>query len=228
LLQNYRQAGTVLEYYTFDLVHVAGASLLERPLSGRRDLLRSRVMTRLARPIRFSETLHGAAEKVISAVRAQGLEGIIAKRRDSRYEPGQRSGAWVKLRVNKGQELVIGGYVPSYRNFDSIIVGYYAGDELIYVARVRNGFVPQVREAVFKRFRGLETDVCPFANLPQRDKGRWDYGLTAEKMAECRWLRAELVAQIEFATWTEGDHLRHSKFIGLRDDKNLRDVVREA
>ena len=121
---------------------------------------------------------------------------------------------------------MIGGYVPSGRNFDSIIVGYYAGRELLYVARVRNGFVPSLREAVFKRFRGLETKQCPFANLPQRDRGRWGYGLAAEKMAECRWLKPRLVAQIEYAEWTDGDHLRHSKFVGLRDDKDAREVGR--
>jgi bifunctional non-homologous end joining protein LigD len=130
--------------------------------------------------------------------------------------------------VNKGQELVIGGYVPSGRNFDSIIVGYYRDEELHYVARVRNGFVPEVRAAVFARFRSLETDRCPFANLPQKDKGRWGYGLTAEKMKECRWLKPKLIAQIEYADWTEGDHLRHSKFIGLRDDKEAQEVRKEG
>jgi bifunctional non-homologous end joining protein LigD len=80
---------------------------------------------------------------------------------------------------------------------------------------------------VFKRFRGLDTGTCPFSNLPQKDKGRWGYGLTAEKMKECRWLKPKLVAQIEYAEWTEGDHLRHSKFVGLRDDKKPLQVVRE-
>ena len=94
------------------------------------------------------------------------------------------------------------------------------------MARVRSGFVPSLREAVFKRFRGLETKQCPFANLPQRNRGRWGYGLTADKMAECRWLEPRLVAQIEYAEWTQGDHLRHSKFVALRDDKDAREVGR--
>jgi bifunctional non-homologous end joining protein LigD len=93
------------------------------------------------------------------------------------------------MRVNKGQELVIGGYVPTEKNFDSLVVGYYEGTELRYVARVRNGFVPALRARVFERFKGLETQTCPFSNLPQRDKGRWGQGLTADKMAECRWLK---------------------------------------
>jgi bifunctional non-homologous end joining protein LigD len=165
---------------------------------------------------------------MVDAVKVQGLEGVIAKRRDSLYEPGRRSGAWVKFRVNKGQELLIGGYVPSGHNFDSIIVGYYTRDDPRYVVRVRNGFVPELRAAVFAQFRGLETNKCPFANLPQKDKGRWGYGLTAEKMKECRWLEPTLVAQIEYAEWTKGDHLRHSKFIGLHDDKEAREVRKEG
>jgi ATP-dependent DNA ligase len=114
-----------------------------------------------------------SAAEVVAAVKKQGLEGVIAKRRDSLYEPGRRSGAWVKMRINKGQELVIGGYVPSGKNFDSLIVGYYEGDDLIYIARVRSGFVPALRAKVFEGIRKHETKTCPFSNLPQRDKGRW-------------------------------------------------------
>ena len=101
------------------------------------------------------------------------------------------------------------------------------GDDLVYVARVRNGFTPALRGNVFRQLPARETGTCPFVNLPQRDRGRWGEGLTEEKMAECRWLRPELVAQIEFAEWTEGDHLRHSKFVSLRDDKDPREVRRE-
>jgi ATP-dependent DNA ligase len=109
--------------------------------------------------------------------------------RDSRYEPGQRSGAWRKMRVNQGQEFVIAGYTPGPRNFDAVIIGHYEGDRLIYVARTRNGFTPASREALFRRFKGLEVAQCPFANLPEAKSGMWGVGLTAEKMLECRWCR---------------------------------------
>ena len=79
------------------------------------------------------------------SVKAQGLEGLVAKRRDSKYEPGLRSGAWQKMRVNAGQELVIGGYTPSPKNFDALVIGYYDGPNLIYAARTRNGFTPASR-----------------------------------------------------------------------------------
>ena len=130
-------------------------------------------------------------------------------------------------REQRGQELVIGGYVPSEKNFDSLVVGYYEGSGLPYVARVRNGFVPALRARVFERFKRLETKTCPFSNLPQRDKGRWGQGLTADKMAECRWLKPELVGHFEYADWTDANHLRHSKFITLRDDKEAKNVKRE-
>jgi ATP-dependent DNA ligase len=102
------------------------------------------------------------------------------------------------------------------------------GNDLVYVARVRNGFTPSLRDAVFKKFRGLEMPNCPFVNLPQNDKGRWGEGLTAEKMVECRWLKPWLTAQIEYAEWTDGNHLRHSKFVALRDDKDVSDAARES
>ncbi|HMJ85907.1 MAG TPA: hypothetical protein VK504_22155 [Vicinamibacterales bacterium] len=94
-------------------------------------------------------------------------------------------------------------------------------------ARTRNGFTPVVREQLFKKFRGLEIKDCPFVNLPEAKSGRWGAGLTAAKMKDCRWLNPVLVAQIEFLEWTGENHLRHTKFIALRDDKPAREVMRE-
>jgi ATP-dependent DNA ligase len=157
----------------------------------------------------------------------QGLEGLVAKRRDSLYEPGQRTGSWMKMRVNRGQEFVIGGYTRGTKTFDALVFGYYEGKKLIYVGRTRNGFTPATRAQLFKKFKGLEIDECPFANLPEAKSGRWGQGLTKVKMAECQWLKPELVGQFEFLEWTGENHLRHSKFIGLREDKKAKDVVRE-
>ena len=151
----------------------------------------------------------------------------MAKRRDSGYEPGLRSGAWQKMRVNQGQELVIGGYTPSAKNFDALVIGYYEGSKLIYAARTRNGFTPASRAELFKKLKPLATSECPFANLPEKKAGRWGTGLTAAKMAECRWLKPLLVGQFEFVEWTPEGHLRHTRFTGLRDDKKAKDVRRE-
>jgi len=120
---------------------------------------------------------------------------------------------------------VIGGYTPG-NPFDAVIVGYYEGERLLYAAKVRNGFVPQVRREVAVRLKGLETDSCPFANLPEKKRTQW--ALTKEEMKNCAWLKPKLVAQIEFTEWTPDGHLRHSKFVGLREDKTAKEVVRES
>ena len=110
---------------------------------------------------------------------------------------------------------------------DAIVVGYYRGGDLIYVARVRNGFVPASRRQIFARLKPLLIPKCPFVNLPERHKGRWGEGLTAADMDKCVWVKPELVARIEFLEWTGGDHLRHAKFAGLRSDKEPRTVRKE-
>jgi len=177
--------------------------------------------------IRACDYVEAAPNDLLAAVREQGLEGIIGKQKDSHYQPGKRSGAWIKYRVNRGQEFVIGGYFPGPHGFDSLIVGYYDGEKLMYVARTRNGFVPASRRQVFSKLKHLVTAACPFVNLPETRRSRFGEELNAEKMKKAVWLRPEAVAQIEFLEWTEGDRLRHSKFGGLREDKNPRSVVRE-
>ena len=102
----------------------------------------------------------------------------MAKRRTSRYEPGKRSGAWQKMRVNRRQDFVIGGYTVGGSTFDAIVFGYYEGKRLIYAARTRNGFTTAFRDALMRKFEGLEILECPFANLPEFKSGRWSEGLT--------------------------------------------------
>ena len=131
------------------------------------------------------------------------------------------------MRVNEGQEFVIGGYTVGGGAFDALVFGHYEGKELIYVARTRNGFTPSLRESLIRKFRPLEIKDCPFTNLPEARSGRWGQGLTAAKMKDCRWLKPVLVGQFEFLEWTPDNHLRHSRFVGLREDKKARDVVRE-
>jgi ATP-dependent DNA ligase len=135
---------------------------------------------------------------------------------------------WSKYRINLGQEFVVGGYVPSHLGIDSLVVGFYRDKDLIYAARVRAGLVPATRREVFEWIKHLKTAKCPFTNLPELTAGRWGQGLTAEKMKECVWLRPEAVARIDFLEWTGADHLRHTKFIGLRDDKDPLKVARET
>ena len=226
LLQNFRSEASHIHYFVFDLLIYQDRDLTRLPLSERRKLMKS--VLKLRSPhIRIAEQFEATAKDMIAAVRQQQLEGVVGKRKDSLYEAGKRTGSWIKYRVNRGQELVIGGYIPGPHGFDSLIVGYYQGKDLMYVARVRNGFVPASRRQVFDRICHLVSPTMPFANLPDTHKSRWGDELTAEKMKECIWLRPEAVAQIEFLEWTAGDRLRHSKFVGLREDKNPRAVVKE-
>jgi bifunctional non-homologous end joining protein LigD len=225
-LQNHDSSA--LFYYVFDVMIVDGKDVMAQTLEARREILLHRVLCKLADPIRESPDLAASLADLMRSVKAQGLEGLIAKRRDSRYEPGLRTGAWQKMRINQGQDFVIAGYTPSNKNFDALVLGYYDGDRLIYVARNRNGFTPASRHRLYRRLKGLETPLCPFANLPEFKGGRWGEGLTVEKMKGCRWLTPELVGQFEFLEWTLDGHLRHSRFLGLREDKNVRDVGREG
>jgi DNA ligase D-like protein (predicted ligase) len=226
LLQNFRAEASRVHYYIFDLLRWTGRDMTGLSLLERRWLLKSLVVIRDKR-IRISEYVEAAPEALLAAVREQGLEGIIGKQKDSHYQPGKRSGAWVKYRVNRGQEFVIGGYFPGPHGFDSLIVGYYDREKLMYVARTRNGFVPASRRQVFAKLKHFVTASCPFVNLPETRRSRFGEELSAEKMKKAVWLRPEAVAQIEFLEWTEGDRLRHSKFVGLRQDKNPRSVVKE-
>jgi DNA ligase D-like protein (predicted ligase) len=225
-LQNFSANANAITFYAFDMPMWKGEDLRMQPLDKRRELLRTKAMPKLP-AIHFSDSFPADAEKMISAVRAQGLEGIVAKRRDSFYEPGRRNGAWLKMRIGGGQEFVIGGFTLSPKNFDAILVGYFEGSKLMFAARVRNGFVPTLRASVLRKFKGLETHKCPFANLPESEKGHWGEGLTAADMEKCVWLKPKLVAAIEYAEWTPANHLRHSRFVALREDKDPRQVVRE-
>lgn len=226
-LQNYGSAPGPVVYYLFDVLVLTGQDLRREPLQKRRELLEARILPKLREPVRYSAPLDAELRVLIHSVKAHGLEGLVAKRRDSAYEPGLRSGAWMKMRVNRGQEFVIGGYTRGSRAFDALVFGYYEGDELRYVSRTRNGFTPATRAQLFKKFKALETDRCPFVNLPEARSGRWGQGLTKAKMAECQWLQPVLVAQFEFLEWTADNHLRHSKFVALREDKDAKSIGRE-
>jgi bifunctional non-homologous end joining protein LigD len=157
------------------------------------------------------------------------LEGVVAKRKDSRYEPGKRSDAWVKVRFAKRQEFVVGGFKPAGSSFDSILVGYYERPRrLLCAGKVRNGITPHARAELAAKFARLLTARCPFANLPSSRSSHWGEGITAEEMTLLRWVKPAIVVEVSFVEWTRDGSLRHASFEGFRDDKPPRDVVRET
>jgi DNA ligase D-like protein (predicted ligase) len=226
LLQNFRSAESHIVYYAFGILVHKNRDLTQLTLSERRMILAKVIEPR--KHVELSVVSDKSAAEMLKLVKKTGLEGVVAKRGDSVYQPGMRSGLRSKYRINLGQEFVIGGYIPSNLGLDSLVVGFHRGKELIYAARARAGFVPATRREVFEKIKHLKTPKCPFVNLPELAEGRWGQGLTAEKMKECIWLRPESVVRIEFLEWTGADHLRHTKFAGLRDDKDPLKVVRET
>src|SRR4029077_10840147 len=168
ILQNYGSSKAPVLYFVFDVMVLAGRDVMGESLEARRSLLEKKILPKLGEPVRYAAPLDASLPVLVESVKAQGLEGLVAKRRDSRYEAGLRSGAWQKMRVNQGQEFVIGGYTLGTRTFDALVIGYYQDGQLLYAARTRNGFTPALRAQLFRKFRGLETDVCPFANLPEK------------------------------------------------------------
>jgi bifunctional non-homologous end joining protein LigD len=218
--------GHRIAFHAFDVLHLNGRDLATQPLTKRRELLAEILDEGV---FRESLELPGSAADVVKAARDAGFEGVIAKRRDSPYQPGERSHDWVKLKLDRQQEFVVGGYRPTGADsFDALLVGMYEGDRLLFAGKVRAGFTPHVRRDVMKRLAPLRTESCPFANLPDEQHGRWGSGATAEDMKEMQWVAPQVVVQIRFVEWTADGRLRHAVFLGLRTDKVARAVQREA
>jgi bifunctional non-homologous end joining protein LigD len=214
-----------IAYYSFDLLHLDGRDLMGEPLERRRAKLAAVVEDS---GILMSSDLPGSATQVIAAVRSLGLEGVIAKRRSSRYTPGERSSAWLKLKLDKQQEFVVGGYRPGPAGVDALLVGYYERGKLLFAGKVRAGFTPHVRREVAAELQRFHAGACPFVDLPNSKTSHWGGGVTLEQMQEMQWLRPALVSQIRFVEWTADGHLRHAAFLGLRKDKKPGGVRREG
>ena len=217
--------GHQIVFYAFDLLFLNGRDMTGEPLVKRRAKLQAIIGDDST--IRLSQVLPGEASAVVTAVRDAGLEGVIAKRKNSLYQPGERSGDWVKLKLEHQQEFVIGGYRANGSQVDALLVGYYEGRNLRFASKVRAGLVPHVRRELFQTLNRLQTKACPFVNLPDAHISRWGGGVTTEQMAQMHWTRPKLVAQIRFVEWTAEGRLRHSAYLGLRDDKAAKQVTRE-
>jgi bifunctional non-homologous end joining protein LigD len=228
LLQNYRE-GPPVACYLFDVISLGGQDLRRRPLSERRGRL-GRLLQGADSPIFFSGELKGPAKKIWDEIRKQRFEGLIAKRRSSLYEPGKRTGQWVKIKVNSRQELVIGGYTQpkgGRSNFGALLVGTFEGNGFQFCGKVGSGFGDKQLSWLRERMDKLRISECPFSNLKIARVGRWHGGITASELKECVWIRPELVCEVQFSAWTDEGSLRHPSFVGLREDISPADVHRE-
>lgn len=209
LLQRRGSGGQAI-YVAFDLLELDGKALLRRPLRERRTALEGLGLDRGA--IRLARRMGKDGTAAYATAAKKSWEGIIAKDESSVYEPGVRSRAWLKVKVRKESEFVIGGYTApagSRRHLGALLVGLYDGDDLRYVGKVGSGYTGESLADLAKRLAPLRTATSPFTDAP--------------RMKDATWTRPRLVAQLAFAEWTADDKLRQPVFLGLRRDKAPRE-----
>jgi bifunctional non-homologous end joining protein LigD len=230
LLQNRRRETTATIFVIFDVLHASGRDITSQSLAARRKLLK-KILPQNKLPLRLSPLLDAEPKKIWSEIKRLGLEGIIAKRKDSTYESGRRSGAWQKIKAQNEQEFVIGGFTEprgSRKFFGAILVGYYSGKRLLFASGVGTGFSAATLRQCHQLFQKHRIPECPFTNLPAAKRNRFGGGLTAAEMRRCTWLKPVLVCQVKFYEWTRDGNLRQPVFMGLREDKKPTEVVRES
>jgi bifunctional non-homologous end joining protein LigD len=213
-LQRRGRERVAIYFYLFDVLRLDGQDVRDLPLRRRKARLREAL--RFHGRVRLNPHRNERGEEMFAEACRKGLEGIIAKRADSPYR-ATRSSDWRKLKCHAEQELVIGGYTApqgSRTDFGALLVGYWEDGELRYAGKVGTGFDHDTLRDLGKRLRELERDDPPFAHVHPIPRGT-------------HWVEPELVGQIAFTEWTRDGRLRHPRFLGLRDDKAARDVVRE-
>ena len=214
-----QQGATAVVYEVFDLLELDGVPLVDLPLSERRERLEA-LIGRSA-----SVQVSGAfadGEALLEAAKAQGLEGVMAKRAGSRYTEGKRTRDWLKVKTHGRQEFVICGWTKGHGrregSFGSLVLGAYRGGELYWVGNCGTGFTERTIEALLRKLEPLRADASPLAVVPKMPK---------VAKGDVVWVEPQLMCEVEFAEWTHDGHLRAPSFKGLRDDKPPRDVHRE-
>lgn len=209
-----RESGVAIHFYVFDMLHVDGYDLDELPLRTRKRTLRR--LFDFEAPLRFTAHRNEDGEAFFEEACRKGWEGIIAKRADSRYHHS-RSRDWLKFKCERGQELVIVGFTEpkgERKGFGALLVGYYKGDDLRYAGKVGTGYDDQFLTEFRDRLDRHAVDDCPLVDEP------------GEK--NVTWVEPRFVGEFGFTEWTDDGKLRHPRFLGLRRDKDPRDVTRET
>jgi bifunctional non-homologous end joining protein LigD len=231
LLQRFElgDARPPLFYYAFDLLRLNGKDLTHEPLTLRKLQL-EQTLKNAPEIIRYSSSLGKDARPLLPKIRKLGLEGLIGKRKDSLYEPGRRSGAWIKLKLQQEQEMVIGGYTDpggARQHFGALLIGFRENKKLKFAGKVGTGFNGAILKSLHSRLKTIASAPCPFANLPETRAGQYRQNITAAEMKRCHWVKPELVCQVRFSEWTQDGKLRHPVYLGLREDKDAAEVVQE-
>jgi bifunctional non-homologous end joining protein LigD len=214
------RAGTPIVYYAFDVLEIEGESVIDLPLVERRKLLEG-LLDRRNKIVRLSETFDDG-QALLDAAKQQRLEGIMAKRLDSRYLPGKRTRDWLKIKTHSEQEFVVAGYTKGTgrraSSFGSLVLGYYVSNELVYAGNVGTGFNSKEIEKLLDKLRPFRRDTAPFREVPKMPKVR---------RSDVIWVEPKLVVEVEFAEWTHDGRLRAPSYKGLREDKSAEEVRRE-
>lgn len=226
-LQNWRsEADGDLVYYVFDILWLNGYDLTDLPLTERREILQQNLPG--IDTIRLSEGFETTATQFLDAAAKMGMEGIMAKKADSTYMPGERSREWLKIKANKRHEVVIGGFTQnegSSKTFSSLLVGVYDGNRLNYIGKVGTGFNEKTQGEIMKAMKKLATTKIPFTELPDIDKpSRFRPNPPKAKVT---WLKPQLVCEVSYTEITDDGVMRHPSFEGMRTDKKPKEVKKE-
>ncbi len=207
-------------YMVFDILELDGADLRRRTYDERRETLLATLTPPADDPIQVPPAFDGDLAHAVSSSARLGLEGVMAKQRDSTYATGRRSRAWIKIKHHKTQEVVIGGWTPGTGRraggIGALLLGLPDGEGLRYVGKVGTGFTDAVLDDLAALLGGIETDDSPLRDVPRPDA------------KAAHWVEPRLVGEVEFAEWTSTDRLRQPSWRGLRPDKAVQQVVREG
>src|SRR5436190_5075385 len=226
-LQNWRsEADGELIYYVFDILWLNGYNLEQLPLERRREILREHLPQ--DEMVRFSESFSTSAADFLESAMKLGMEGIIAKKADSVYVEGERTKEWLKIKANKRQEVVIGGYTEnegSGKLFSSLLVGVFDKGKLNYIGKIGTGFNNKTQREIMDKMKKLVVKKAPFIEIP--DVNKPSRFRPNPPKAEVTWIKPELVCEVSYAEITGDGVMRHPSFEGMRIDKKAKDVVKE-
>ena len=216
LLQNWQNTPARLQFFIFDILWLGGYDLTSLPLIERKRILKE-VLPQDDAVIKYSDHVTGKGIDFFNVAVSQGLEGIMAKKANSIYQPDTRTNDWVKIKVNLRQEVIIAGYTQprnTRKFFGSLLLGVYDGDELVYIGHTGSGFNTKSLEMIYEKLQPLITDESPFVKTPKTNM-------------PATWVKPKLVCEIKFTEWTKDRMARHPIFMGLRDDKKPKNVTFE-